>query len=98
MRWLSRIFRRAPPPREVVDRRDWNEDWRVGDLAVCIVDGGWIPGSQYDPAFNDVLRVSGIVEGSRAYGNQDIWCYGLCFEGKPQNASWECSRFRKVRA
>ena len=31
-------FTRKPTPPAPIDRRDWNEDWKVGDTAECVVE------------------------------------------------------------
>ena len=89
--FFRRLFRRTPSP---LDRRFMNEDWRVGDLAECIV-GDWDPGSPHDPRLGERLRVSGLRDGVSATG----YCraYFLLFEGKPQNYSWINLGFRKLR-
>jgi hypothetical protein len=92
MSWLGKLFgRKAPTP---VDLRGWNEDWQVGDLAVCIEDE-WGRVHCAAPVKGDVLRVSALMEGCASTGNKMI--SGLRFEGKPQNLAWHCGAFRKIR-
>lgn len=95
MNWRGLLFgeiKPAPPQ----DRRGLNEDWRVGDLARCLVRAsGWDPPSPLDPDLDEVRRVSGIVEGSTRDGKFLITA--LRFEGKPQNQAWVCQVFEKLR-
>lgn len=67
-----------------------NEDWRAGDLAVCVFDEWYRPCLEA-PKVNDLLRVSGVTEG---VGDQNYGSYFLSFSGKPYQ--WECIAFRKV--
>lgn len=84
-------FRKRPP--KVVDRRHMNEDWCVGDLAECISDD-FHPADSLDPKTGDVLRVTGV---SDVLHRQNLRFFALRFEGKPQEWSWECTAFRKLR-
>ncbi len=59
--------REAPKP-PIVDGRVWNEDWKVGDIAECIVDGvnrRWHKNCQpwLRPAFGQQFIVVGFSEG-----------------------------------
>lgn len=90
--------RKSPPPSQPSppDRRGWNEDWRVGDLAVCVRDD-W-ERQKISPKVGEVLRVSGLYEDVVTSGvDKGCLASGLCFEGRPQHFAWRCSGFRKVR-
>lgn len=87
--------KRKQPSKPVEDRRGWNEDWKVGDTAVCIRDD-WVKPIPIDPKEGDFLVVSGFNEGLGNVGIAQI--SGLKFEGKPQNKSWYCEAFRKPPA
>lgn len=76
------------------DNRFWNEDWQVGDLALCVLVGTWPWPDLYDPQDGDVLRVSATAEELGSYGSL---ISVLKFEGKPQNLGWQCIAFRKIR-
>lgn len=100
MSLLGRIFgRREPPPtpRQIIDRRTMNEDWRVGDLACCVMRPGmwWSPGSPFDPKDGDILRVSHILDG--VHEKSDSLIIALGFHGKPADILWCCHQFRKIR-
>lgn len=94
MRWLSRIFSRQPEPPRIIDQRGLNEDWRVGDLALCL-HSGWVPPDPAHPRAGDLLRVSAISDGVAIGTNHLISALG--FEGKPVDQFWSCFGFRKVR-
>lgn len=89
-------FRKKPVP--VLDKREWNEDWKVGDTAECIVDGvrtEWhedIP-PWCRPEFRQQFTVVGFDDAVGSYGR---WrSYFLKFEGWPVALS--TTAFRKVR-
>lgn len=84
----------APPPQ---DKRGWNEDWQVGDLAECVlpVDQVWPDDFAENPKRGDVLRVNALVEGLDTLGEALV--SGLGFEGKPARHFWAASAFRKLR-
>lgn len=77
------------------DLRGWNEDWRVGDLAQCVVKGGWAEPLPDDPKFGDILRVNHMIEGVDLTGTSVVSALG--FEGKPGRTFWACRAFRKLR-
>lgn len=88
-------FRKKSQPS--VDRREWNEDWQVGDTAECIVDGAriiWHPDiSPWErPVFGQKFTVSGFCEGR---GNGGTLHYFLKFSDWPIPLS--TTGFRKVR-
>ncbi len=88
-------FKKKPAP--IVDARDWNEDWSVGDTAECINDAdNWhpdMPPWERLPKGNQYIVV-GFAEG---FGNQDASkrCYFLNLEGLA--LGYETTSFRKVR-
>lgn len=85
-----------PFRKRIIDLREWNEDWRAGDLAECMVDpGGWIglPSSIAAPQRERIYRVLGVSEALAMTG---VLLIGLKLEGLP-NARWQCTHFRKVR-
>lgn len=91
---LSRLFGRKPaPPPPVIDRRDNSEDWRVGDLAVCLVDGEWEP-VDTGPRIGDVRRVSGIEERVGHVSKALLVC--LTF-GEFPGFAYSSASFRKIR-
>lgn len=91
----SRLFGRKPAAPPIVDdRRCMNEDWRAGDLAVCVVDT-FFPGTVHDPRRDELLRVTDLTEGV-AFGSNCL-IYGLSFEGRPSHIFWQAQCFRKVR-
>ena len=87
-------FKRNPPP--LVDNRVWNEDWRVGDTAECIIgQDKWntlIPPWE-KPAKGQRLTVSGFRDGI-GYGSRAAY-YFLLFSDWPVGLSTQA--FRKVR-
>jgi hypothetical protein len=89
---IGRFFRRlfGPPPPE--DRREWNEDWRVGDLAECI-NGSWLNDPPHSPQPPSIYRVREIDEGVTADGSAIIVALNL--EGLSD--WWGCTGFRKLR-
>lgn len=97
VRCLPRIFRRkeAPAAPAVHDRRQPN-DWKAGDLAVCIVPTGqWFPGHPADPAEGELLRVKRVYDEVGNYPDgYRARSYFLTFETKPESG-WEVTGFRK---
>jgi hypothetical protein len=89
--------RKKPEPKpEPIDRRDWNEDWQVGDIAECIVEiGDWNETVKpwERPAKGDRLVVAGFDEGIDSGGK--TLDYFLRFNGLPHGLSTR--GFRKVR-
>ena len=89
----------APDPKpEPLDHRVWNEDWKVGDIAECIIDGGarhWHPDLPpwERPAFGQRFVVADFIDGRR-HGDR-ARAYFLKLEGWPVNL--ETTAFRKVR-
>ncbi len=77
----------------IIDRRNMNEDWQVGDLAVCVGDDWEFP-HVADPRAGEVLRVNHIEEGISPSG---VRAFYLGFEGKPVLVYWEVVCFRKLR-
>ena len=89
-------FWKKPKP-EPRDKREWNEDWQVGDIAECVVaDDQWcsdVPlwmrlskGSRY--------TVSGLHEGAGSYGDRPL-IYALALDGVRD--MYATTAFRKVR-
>lgn len=68
-----------------------NEDWRVGDLAACIMDGGWTGG--IGPTYGSIHRVTAVVEGHLKKTNEPVWGLQL----QPWLAYYHAEAFRKVR-
>jgi hypothetical protein len=94
--FLGKLFGRRETPKPT-DKRDWNDDWRVGDTAECIVDG--VRASWHEavkpwerPAFRQQLRVIGFKEG---LGVDHSLRYFLVFADWP--IALPTSAFRKVR-
>lgn len=90
----------APPaPSAPDDRRGWNDDWQVGDLALCIdplLTGKIGVGSgAARPVCGRIYRVSGLFEGVNKSGTALL--SGLMFVGLPTGLAWHCSSFRKIR-
>ena len=83
-------FRRKPAP--MPDKRGWNEDWRVGDLALCVTDA-WTDFIVNAPLPGQVLTVTELREGPAVNGEGLV--SGLAFEGRP--FFWHCAGFRKLR-
>jgi hypothetical protein len=81
----------APP---LIDKRGWNEDWQVGDIAECINDN-WDFASPQDPKVGDVLTVSGLRGDEKT--KKGVVISALKFEGKCQYDSWHCKGFIKHR-
>lgn len=87
----------SPAKPEPKDFRNWNEDWKVGDTAECIVDGvnrTWherVPPWER-PAFGARFTVVGFSEGPAIDGSIRYW---LKLEGWPCKVT--TSSFRKVR-
>lgn len=99
MSLFSRLFGRKPKPAPLKqaplrDRRHMNEDWRVGDLAVCLY-GNWAHALSDDPARGEINRVSFVCDGVDHSGR--IRTYGLGFVDKSQSHAWATTCFRKVR-
>lgn len=89
-------FRKKPEPTK--DWRDWNEDWKVGDTAECIVDGSnvtWNDSVQpwHRPSFGQRLTVSGFIEGMAT--GAPVLSYFLKFSDWPVTIA--TAGFRKVR-
>ncbi|CAD7336120.1 hypothetical protein FIM10_04195 [Sphingomonadales bacterium 56] len=63
-----------------------DEDWKHGDLAVCVKADGSMPDS-ISPKEGDYLRVTNVCGGGLF----------LHFEGKPGDRHWLAAHFRKVK-
>ncbi|MGL5734313.1 MAG: hypothetical protein ACRCYS_05540 [Beijerinckiaceae bacterium] len=89
-------FRKKPePPR---DLREWNEDWKIGDTAECIIEPTSPRWSNRcppweRPALGQRLTVSGFAEGEMCGGT--AICYFLRFSDWPSGLT--TTAFRKVR-
>ena len=70
---------------------DGNNDWKVGDLAVCIAEF-WQSNCIHTPRKEEILRVSQVGQSFRTECG-----LVLGFEGKPQNHRWQAAGFRKIR-
>lgn len=90
----------APPPAkpEPLDLRNWNEDWKVGDTAECVVSPDsrrWLEECRpwERPALGQQFTVSGFSENKIKSIN--AVAYFLELEGWPVRLS--TTAFRKVR-
>ncbi len=92
-RWL---FGDEPSsPAGPIDRRDWNDDWQVGDTAECIAGfDDWHPDVKpwHRLAKGTRLIVSGFME---RVASDNTLRYFLQFEGL--SSGWSTDAFRKVR-
>ncbi len=84
--------RRTPAPPPIIDRREDNEGWQVGDLAECISDR-WRTICPSNPRVGDILRVSQVGEGVAI--EVPVLMVWLAFEGRP--LGYQCTAFRKLR-
>lgn len=91
MSFWSRLFGRKP---SVIDARHMSEDWKIGDLALCIRDD-WTYSDLYDPHVGDLLHVSAIRDGVDERSRTRI--IGLAFREKPFHFSWSNMAFRKAK-
>ena len=102
MGWFRDFFTPVPrgpaPPLPVRDGRVWNEDWKVGDTAECILppdSGSWHdcvpPWSR--PTLHQRFTVTGFTDYTHPDAN--IRAYMLHFKEWPTPLS--CNAFRKVR-
>ena len=81
-KWLGKKDKPMPPI---------NEDWCVGDVAVCI-DGNWIGGG--GPAEGSMHRVTAVIAGVSAHNKGcRVWGLGLA----AWSGYWDVTAFRKVR-
>lgn len=92
--WFRSLFGGEPPAPPIRDLRNWNEDWRIGDIAECVTSKWHECVEPWNrPALGARFTVLGFKEGTgwggRAKG------YFLKLEGWPVSLS-TCS-FRKVR-
>lgn len=84
------------PPSAPEDRRGWNEDWQIGDLAECLVSKEkWKPCRPNDPDKGEILRVNAMTEGLVIDGSFMVSALG--FEGKYAGYFWAQGAFRKLR-
>jgi len=93
MGFFSRLFGRKPEPPRIEDRRVMNEDWRVGDLAKCLAQGGTWDGDGIGPQKFEVMRVIAVLEALNEARTARV--YGLKFREYP--GSFVCTNFRKIR-
>ena len=91
--------KKLTPPPTILDRRDWNDDWKVGDIAECIVEAdGW--GDLWKPwervPKGQRFTVAGFKESDDAIC-EDGRCsaYFLIFAETKKTYPTQC--FRKVR-
>lgn len=87
-------FKRQSPEQK---RPPINEDWRVGDLAVCIADGTWygyFPGT--GPKMNDICRVRNVTAGNALCDGTPGWY--LQFNEYPGVHAFNAQSFRKPEA
>lgn len=94
--WLFGRKSQPEPPR---DLRDWNEDWKVGDIAECIIDGvriGWHPSIKpwNRLAYRSRWEVVGFGEG---LGVDGAVYYFLYLKDAPNTGGYPTNGFRKVR-
>jgi hypothetical protein len=87
MSLFSRLFGRKA---SFADHRRAN-DWKPGDLAVCIDGADWRPVMADDPAEGDVLRVTAVKDKI----SSDRRSYYLYFAEKAPERGWEYTAFRK---
>lgn len=73
------------------------EDWKVGDIAICVVDGLWStnPGP-VPPRKGQTFIVACVYQGpvTLARGEKVI-AHALSFEGYEQGVGWAAIHFRK---
>jgi len=94
--FIRNLFGKKDSP-QPQDQRGLNEDWRVGDWAECIVNGGWeLPptGVTKLPEMGRRYRVVGVREGPTF--DEKYLITGLVLDGLG-DSSWRCVCFRKVR-
>lgn len=84
--------RRKPLPPTEIDKR-MTEDWRVGDLAVCIFED-WEIHWPENPKINDLLRVAAVDVAFSFM--QEKRFIALGFESKPPQKRWNNTAFRKA--
>lgn len=86
-------FRKKPAP-PIRDLRNWNEDWRVGDTAECVVDRWHECVKPWErPARGQQFTVTGFSEGVNPDANARA--YFLHLKGWPYGLT--TTSFRKVR-
>ena len=89
--WSRLLGRKRPPV--IIDRREYN-DWRVGNLAVCVNDD-WTeeaPPHIPLPKIGEIFRVREIRD---RVGLMNCRCYFLYFES-PFDYGYESRNFRKA--
>lgn len=86
-------FKKKPAPQPTIDNREWNEDWRVGDIAECIR-GEW-PNIEpwLAPRKGEKLKVAAFRDG-RQIGKPNVLLYGLVFA--EYDGAFVTTGFRKV--
>lgn len=91
MGFWKRMFGRK---QVTIDMRETN-DWKAGDLAVCIDDDWTSAAAQVaKPALGDVNRVTGIEDEFATY-DPNVRAYFLCLEGYG-STSFQTQMFRKA--
>lgn len=91
-------FRKKPTPKPPrIDMRDWNEDWKIGDTAECIVDGVTYQWHEcVKPWERPEFRQQFVVTGFSEYGAPDNTIrYFLALKDWP--IELPTTAFRKVR-
>lgn len=89
--WFRKKPETPPAPR---DCRVWNEDWKVGDTAECVVDNWHSDLPHWErPRIGQQFRVLGFKDSHAIYSGKRA--YFLILEGWP--VALETTAFRKVR-
>ena len=87
----------APPPAQAIGKLPrMNEDWRPGDLAVCIADDWRVPPGEEclgHPRKDDVLMVTRVAPSQSYPRLRRVW--GLTFRGY-STRKYDATCFRKV--
>ncbi len=88
-------FRKPPiPPTPLADHREWNDDWKVGDTAECVIDfDDWHP--EVKPWNKTPKGARFTVIGFSEGANFGIRAYLLTLEGWPVRLA--TTAFRKVK-
>lgn len=101
MKWITRLFGKPAPKKPVPKLPPINEDWRAGDMALCIVDDSHKWGDGDQPAKGARYIVSDVFAGTYNDGSGRDWglrlvgmrppsgCYGFpapCFRKVPPPA------------
>ena len=88
---VSPFSKRKVPPLPPQEPK-LSEDWKVGDLAVCVVSGDWDARDGWVPTEGKVYKVIDVSKGTTAFG---VVIFGLVFTESPY-CCWDNTAFRKV--